>query len=75
MILYLVIAVAVFIYYINSRNISVGSSVGLAFFWPVIFLMYLFKMVTGQSVRSPFTGINMRQGGQGRGKGRRGRNK
>jgi len=68
MILYLAIAVAVFFYYINSRNISFGKSVGLALFWPVIFFMYLFKMVTGQSVRSPFTSMNVRQRGQGRGK-------
>jgi len=71
MILYLAIAVAVFFYYINSRNISLSKSVGLALFWPAIFFMYLFKMVTGKSVRSPFTSMNVRQGGQGRGKSRK----
>lgn len=75
MILYLVIAAAVFFYYINSRNISIGKSVGLAIIWPVSFFMYLFTMVTGQSARSPFTSMNERQGGQGKGRGRKRRKK
>ena len=75
MIFYLVIAVAVCVYYMNSRNISLGRSIGLAIVWPAIFIMYLFTMVKGRSGRTPFIGMNDRQGGQGRGKGRKRRNK
>jgi formate hydrogenlyase subunit 4 len=71
MILYLTVAIAVFIYYINSRDISFGKSIGLAIIWPVIFLMYLFTMMTGRSARAPFTAMSGRQGGQGRGRGRK----
>lgn len=71
MILYLVIAVAVFVYYMNNRNIILGKRVGLALLWPLTFIMYLFNMVTGRPIRNLFTGLDGRQGGHGRGRGRR----
>lgn len=75
MILYLVIAAAVFVYYINNRNITLSRKIGLAVIWPVTFFMYLFTTVTGQSGRSSFTGTRGSQGGQKKGKGQKKRKK
>jgi len=71
MILYIVIAAAVFFYYTNTRNVALGERIGLALLWPLTFFMYLFNRVTGRPHQSFLSGMGNRQGGRGRGRGRR----
>eukprot|EP00828_Plagiopyla_frontata_P002649 TRINITY_DN10501_c0_g1_i1.p1 TRINITY_DN10501_c0_g1~~TRINITY_DN10501_c0_g1_i1.p1 ORF type:complete len:289 (-),score=57.03 TRINITY_DN10501_c0_g1_i1:410-1276(-) len=71
MILYLVIAAAVFIYYSKSRDMAPGQRIGLALLWPLTFFMYLFNTVTGRPGNNLFANSGRRQGGRGKGRGRR----
>ena len=71
MILYLAIAVAVFVYYAKSRNVPWWQTAALALFWPVVFLVYLFNRMTGRPDGNLFTNLGRGRGGRGRGRGRR----
>lgn len=71
MILYIVIAIAVFVYYSRSRNTTPVQRLCLALFWPMTFLLYLFNMATGRQDNNPFNNLARRQGGRGKGRGRR----
>lgn len=67
MALYLIIAIGVCSYNINSRSINLGGCIVAGLTWPVTLILYLFTMVTGRSARNPITGMTNRPGGRCRG--------
>ncbi|WP_320008022.1 hypothetical protein [Maridesulfovibrio sp.] len=79
MALYLIIAICVCIYHINSHDMPVIGSIVSGLIWPVTFIMYLFTIVTGRPTRNPITGITAWPGGRSRnqrsGKSKGGRRK